>query len=118
MKSRVRELKEHGDKLFSQRGPLLSLWQTTAEQFYVERADFTRQFSLGEEFASHLMTGAPVMARRDLANQFHAMLRPRQKPWFHARTLNDRINEDATALKWLDRASDIMRTFMYEAKAQ
>lgn len=118
MKSRVRELKEHGDKLFSQRGPLLSLWQATAEQFYVERADFTRQFSLGEEFASHLMTGAPVMARRDLANQFHAMLRPRQKPWFHARTQNNRVNEDATALKWLDRASDIMRTFMYETPAQ
>lgn len=118
MRSRVREIKDQGDKLFSKRSALLSLWQATAEQFYVERADFTRQFSLGEEFASHLMTGAPVMARRDLANQFHAMLRPRQKPWFHARTQNDRVNEDATALKWLDRATTIMRTFMYETPAQ
>lgn len=118
MKVRCQDLVQQGDRLFSQRAPLHSLWQSTADQFYPERANFTRQFSQGEEFAQHLMTGFPVMCRRDLANQFHAMLRPRQKPWFHARTQSERVNKDAGALKWLDRATDIMRTFMYEGPAQ
>jgi hypothetical protein len=42
-KSRVRELALQGDKLFSKRQPLLSLWQTMAENFYPIRADFTTQ---------------------------------------------------------------------------
>lgn len=118
MQTRVRDLVEQGDKLFSARGSLLSLWQSTAEQFYPERADFTKAFNAGDEFASHLMTGMPAMARRDLANQFHAMLRPRSRLWFHPRTLNERVNEDATALKWLDWSGDLMFKVMYERRAQ
>jgi hypothetical protein len=73
---------------------------------------------LGEEFASNLMSGYPVLARRDLANALSSMLRPPGEKWFHARTTNERINEDATALTWLDRASDVLRTMMYERRSQ
>lgn len=118
MDTRARTVKEIGDRLFSKRFSLMSLWQTTAEQFYPERADFTTTFTLGDEFAAHLMTGVPVLARRDLANNFAAMLRPRGAPWFHARTMNDKINEDSTALKWLDWATERMRIIMYDQKAQ
>lgn len=118
MKTRVRDIVEQGDKLFSKRQPILSLWQSTAEQFYPERADFTTTFTLGDEFASHLMTGLPALARRDLANNFAAMLRPRQKPWFHCRVDDERINDDATARRWLDHAGDIMRRMMYDPRAK
>ena len=57
MKQRVRDLLLLGDKLFSQRFPLLTLWQLDAEQFYPIRADFTRKRSWSEEFASFLLTG-------------------------------------------------------------
>jgi hypothetical protein len=107
--SRAKELVKEGNKLFTKREPLLSFWQTSAEQFYPERADFTNKFSLGQEFASHLMTGRPVMARRDLANSFSAMLRPRSRPWFHAITNNEDINNDTAARQWLDKASEAMR---------
>jgi hypothetical protein len=46
-KSRVRELSQQGDKLFSKRQPLMSLWQTMAENFYPYRADFTTSAPLG-----------------------------------------------------------------------
>src|SRR5687768_6477280 len=108
MRTRVRDIVEQGNKLFSARQPLLSLWQSIAEQFYPERADFTSKFSLGEEFASHLMTGRPVMARRDLANSFSAMLRPKNKPWFMAQTMSEEINNDGTARQWLERSSDVL----------
>jgi hypothetical protein len=114
MKARVKELIELSDRQFSKRSSLLTLWQTTAEQFYPERADFTSSRQIGEEFASHLMTGRPLMARRDLANTFSAMLRPRSKPWFHARTNDEAINKDAASRAWLDDKSDVMRRAMYD----
>jgi len=118
MKTRVRELKEHGDRLFSLRFPLLTLWQQFAEQFYPMRADFTRKRFISEEFASYLMTGRPVMAHRDLGNALSSMLRPRGQPWFHARTDSETINNDPAARAWLDRGSDILRRIMYDGKSQ
>ena len=114
MKSRCRELREQGEALFTRRLPLMSIWQDIAMNFYVERADFTTVRSIGSEFASHLMTGVPAMARRDLGNQISAMLRPRGKPWFHARTQFDEVNRDASAKQWLDEASEVQRLVMYD----
>jgi hypothetical protein len=113
-KSRVRELTEQGNRLFSKRQPLLSLWQTMAENFYPYRADFTTSRALGDEFASNLMTGRPVLAQRDLGNALSSMLRPRGVAWFHARTGDEAINNDATAKQWLDAKSDVMRRAMYD----
>lgn len=118
MKTRVRELIEQGDQLFSKRQSFMSLCQHTAEHFYPERADFTTDFTLGQEFADHLMTGRPVLARRDLANSFSAMLRPRGKQWFKIRTSNERINEDASARKWLDWATGVMARAMFAKDTQ
>jgi len=118
MKQRVKDLIDRGSRLFSDRRPLLSTWQDMAMNFYPERADFTVQRSIGIEFASHLMTGEPVMARRDMANTLSAMLRPRGQPWFMAITNDEAINKDPDAKKWLEWASEIMRKFMYENNAK
>lgn len=118
MRQRCLDLIKEGDSLFSKRSPLLSLWQEIALQFYPMRADFMAQHSMGEEFASHLMTGRPVLAHRDLGNALSSMLRPRGTPWFHARTDDERINSDAGAKQWLDHKSEIMRRVMYDRRAQ
>lgn len=118
MKARVREIVEQGNRLFEKRRPMLSLWQTMAENFYPMRADFTRPRHAGEEFASHLMTGRPVLAHRDLGNALSSMLRPRNKQWFHARTDDERINQDARCKQFLDRMGDAMRRLMYDKRAQ
>jgi len=117
MKTRVKELIEHGERLFSSRIQIVSLWQSIAENFYVERADFTTTRSIGQEFASHLMTGVPAMCRRDLANQIGAMLRPSGQPWFHARTQIEEINRDPTARQWLDWASERMRLYIDDTRS-
>lgn len=118
MKSRVRELVEQGDRLFTKRMPLHALWQTIAENFCPIRADFTTSRQLGDEYASHLMTGRPVLAHRDLGNSLSSMLRPRGTPWFHARTGDEKINNDAAARAWLDNKSDVMRRVMYDQRSQ
>ena len=118
MKNRVRELIAEGDRLFSDRTPLLSLWQDVAMNFYPERADFTVQRSIGNEFASHLVTGQPALARRDMANTLSAMLRPRGQPWFHGVTNDERINKDPDCKKWLEWATEIQRKFTYDNRAK
>lgn len=118
MKQRVRDIIEQGDRLYSQKGPFDTLCQKIADHFYPERADFTVQRSLGNEFASHLMTGWPVLMRRELANSVAAMLRPRGKKWFRARTDSESVNNDPLSRAWLDRASDTQTRVMYARNSQ
>lgn len=101
----VEDLLKQGHKLFEAKAPLLNLWQTIAELFYPERADFTIQRSLGEELCEGLATGSPVMMRRDLGNALGAMLRPPNKEWMHTRVDRwDEVGSEARA--WLERAED------------
>lgn len=119
MKSRVRELIEVGDKLFTKRSHVTTMWQAIAEQLYPERADFTgKSNATSDDYGPDLVTGVPVMMRRDLADSFSAMLRPRGKPWFKARALDEEINEDATAKQFFDYISEAMLNAMYEKRAQ
>ena len=118
MKQRVKDVIEQGDKLFSAKAPLDSLMQRIADHFYPERADFTTQRSLGDEFAAHLMTGWPVLMRRELGNSVAAMLRPRGKKWFRARTDSEQVNQDPEARAWLDWASDTQMRVMYARSSQ
>ena len=115
MDSRAQELISIGDALFTKKLPILSLWQSISEQFDPLRADYTYTRSIGMEFYSHLMTGVPVMASRDLANAINAMLRPPGQTWFHARTQSQAVNRDGGAKIWLDWASELMRQAMYDS---
>lgn len=114
MNSELQFLIKRGDKLFSDRQPLMSLWQELAENFYVERADFTTRRDLGDDFAGHLMTGLPLMIRRDLANQISAMLRPRGKDWAEGVPADQELAEDQRIKGWCQDKSAVMRRAMYD----
>jgi hypothetical protein len=116
-RQRVLDLMRYGDALFSNRMPLMTLWQVEAENFHVMRADFTRSRYPNEEFASYLMSGRPAMAFRDLKNAIAGMLRPRDQQWLHARVLDDKANEDLTNKRYLDWLSQQQRRFMYDRRA-
>jgi Bacteriophage head to tail connecting protein len=115
MRQRVLDIVAAGTALFSKRYPVMSLWQTQAENFHVMRADFTRRRYFSEEFGSYLMTGRPARCHRDLMNSFSTMLRRDQ--WFHAKTTSETINEDRSAKVWLDAASKAQRRAMYDRRA-
>lgn len=101
MDSMCKALIKAGDRLFTHRSSLESLWQEIGDHFYPERAQFTHVFSLGEEFADHLMTSYPVLARRDLGNSFASMLRTGD--WFKLTTARDEPPDQAAEeyLEWL-----------------
>lgn len=115
--SYAKKLIEQSNQLFEKRSGLLSLWQTIADNFYPERADFTSARNLGEEFGVNLMTSYPVLARRDLGNAIGSMLRPSSKQWFHVRT-RDYEGLGAEARAWLQTATTRMRRAMYDRRSQ
>ena len=114
----AKELVDLGDKLFSKRSPLDTLWQEIAENFYPERADFTSPHNFGDDFAAHLMDSFPVLMRRELANSISAMLRPRDRPWFRSTTLDDAIDDEEKNAKFLEYIRDTMRRKIYDARSQ
>lgn len=108
-----KELRELGDDLFTKKKPLDSLWQETSDNFYPERANFTTQRSIGEDFASNLMTSYPVLSRRALGNNFGSMLRPTAKPWFHTGIRHSQIKDNETR-QYLQAFEETQRRAMYD----
>jgi hypothetical protein len=114
---RAKDLIAQGDKLFSKRSTLMSLWQEVADNFYVERADFTAVRTLGEDYAAGLNTSYPLIVRRELGDAISAMLRPKSQPWMSMTVENeDRLS--TTARQFLEWATSVQRRAMYDRQAQ
>jgi hypothetical protein len=114
----AKKLAELGENLLSKKGPLNSLHQEIAENFYPQRADFTVTRWLGEDFASNLMSSYPVIACRDLQNQIGMMLRPTARPWFHvARKFSEGEEDDTEVRQHLEYFETVMRRAMYDPPA-
>lgn len=113
MHTDCKALCDRGDRLFQQKRPLDSRNQDIADQFYVERADFTVVRDIGADWADHLTTGYPSMVRRDLGNSLGSMLRPKGQPWFHIRADREE-REDHEAKVWLEWAEGVQRRAMYD----
>jgi hypothetical protein len=116
--SRARELIELGSKLYTDKIPYDSLCQEIAEQLYPERADFTRQIVLGNEFADHLMDSYPLMVRRELGNSISSMLRPKDKPWFRQSTADDDLDNDPEVATFLEYLTKVTRANIYDTRTK
>jgi hypothetical protein len=98
MKLTVEQVLAQGNHLFERKYPILSLWQTIAENFYPERADFTITRNVGSELADNLVDSYPIMARRDMANALSAMLRDGR--WFEGDVDQEPDYEGKAWLQW------------------
>lgn len=121
MKERVRDLIGQGDTLFGRRSGIVSLWQDISENFYPTRADFTRHdpygYTEGRYWMDGLMTGSPILAHRELSDQFAAMLRPKGKDWFGMTVEDERVAQDSTVKAWFQGKASTMRRIMYDTQA-
>lgn len=117
MQARAKKALEQAKKAFAARSQYDMLWQKQAEIFYPERADFTRTYSAGDERYDGIISTEPMLMRRDLAQQFGAMLRPRGRPWFAVTAKPDEAMEDDDAKRWCERATDTMRNIVYAPRA-
>lgn len=111
----AKKLFELGDNLFGKKAPLNLRWQSVAENFYPERADFTitRQLGWAQDAAGDMLSSYPFIARRSLGNQLGTMLRPTAKPWFHVarRHVNNEQNDIRVILQGFEKTQ---RRAMYD----
>lgn len=115
--SRAKELVQQGDSFYTKRTPLLSLWQEISDNFYPERADFTINRNIGEDFAANLTTSYPVLARRELGSLISSMMRPSNEDWYHVNVgREDKV--DNAGKEWLQWATGTMRRAMYDRVTQ
>ena len=93
-------LKKHIKHHFDRQRVVLPLWQTLADNFYPERADFTITRNVGTELGDNLVDSYPVLMRRDLGNSLNAMLRDGE--WFKIGIDGE---PDQMGKKWLEWSS-------------
>ena len=106
------ELVALSNHLFEKQYPVLSLYQTLADHFYPERADFTTTRNVGSELADGLLDSFPVLVRRDLGNSFSAMLR--DGDWFNVGVEGD-VSYESKA--WLQGSTKRLKSLLTNRKS-
>lgn len=114
MEQRIQDILAQAEHAFN-RGSLLTLWQSTAENFYPERADFTTSRSLGTDLCDHLSTSKPIVIRRTLGDSIGSMLRSREVGWMKT-TIEGEENLDYDGKRWLEWATKRQLETMYGEK--
>lgn len=115
MEQRAKDALRLGNKLFEKKKNVDSLWQEIALNFYPERADFTSERSDGEEYADHLDSSFPVLARRELGNLIPAAMRPRANKWFSIHVDDEDLDEGDAERRFLEYVTDVQWRAMYDA---
>lgn len=105
-----------GDKLFGDKRQLNNLHQELALNFYPERADFTDKRNAGDEYADHLFSSFPVMARREFANMVDELLFPDK--FFAVHVDDEEIDEGDAERAFLEHLTDIQYRAMMDPAAR
>lgn len=102
---------------FGKRGSLMSFYQDIAEHFYPERAEFTTEHTLGEDFASRLYASEPPLFRRDFGNYLDAALRPWGRDWFGVVPSDPRVAKNLSVKQYLDSRSQMTRQLLKDRRS-
>lgn len=113
LKTKDQGLVNQGNELFAKKDMLNCFWQEVAENFYPQRADFTNQRQVGQDFANNLTTSYPVLAHRDLSNAISTFLRPRSQEWFKM-SIGNEEQLDNEGRRWLELATKRQKRFIYD----
>lgn len=108
---------KRGKRRFAERGTVLSLWQTQAELFYPERADFNTQAVGGAERYKDIFAGEPIQLRDRLQNGIGALMRSSTRDWFKAKVIPKQIGDLDTVKACCEQVTDIQRDATYARAA-
>lgn len=98
MKQTPADLIALGQSMFTKQSVLLPLWQTMAEHFYPQRADFTFNRNIGTELAGNLVDSYPLLVSRELSDSYETLLR--QGEWFEMATQDTTDYQGKAWLEW------------------
>ena len=114
MDDNASELLKRGDARFSARSQLETFWQEVSLNFCPWHSFFTTSHVWGEDYASNLIDGTPMLLGRDFVGQLASMLRPAGKQWFWHRSEHDSINNDIECREYLDWRSRQQMRIMFD----
>lgn len=114
--SNAEELYRLGSGLFAAKYPILTLWQTLAEELYQARANFTQELLDSDEIMRQQFTSIPSQNRRDLASAMGALSRPKSQMWFSAKSRDENRNTER-AKAWCGKMRDKQATLLYTERA-
>lgn len=117
MDENAKELEQREKRLFGKKAGFDALNQEIALNFRPQRADFTGDRALGEEFAIDLFDSEPIRCCRELGDARAAMLRPGGREWFRAVLRNRKAADDPQVKQVLDVANQIARDAIYDPEA-
>lgn len=117
MDSRAKEVLKIGNKMFSDKREVDSLWQELAYNFYPARANFTTERSWGEEYNDHLFSSYPILSHRELSNHIGANMRPRDRRWLSMHVNNEQMDDEDSVRRYLEYLEDIQWRAMYDPDA-
>lgn len=96
---------------FSKKANYDQLCQELAYYMYPEKADFTDEIYIGEEFTDHITDPTPMRDCRDLGDQIGTMLRSGE--WFNV-AVNEELMGINSVRRKLDEMTAITRGLLYE----
>lgn len=115
MESRARDVLRIGDQRFSHRRRVDELWQELALNFYPNRANFTVKCDDGAEYADHLFSSYPPLARRELGNMLDEFLFPDK--FFSIHIDDEELDEGDEEREFLEYLTGIQHRAMTDPNA-
>jgi hypothetical protein len=107
-------LLKRSEALFTDKMPLLTLWQEIADHFHPERADMTNRRPVGTDYYRMLFESIPPQYARDLAGAVGAIMRPRGRPWFKCKANEGSEGDTDDAARWYEQLTHGLRTQLYQ----
>ena len=114
----VQEIIQTRNKLRENRSGWIDLWQELAEVLQPKRADFTHPRVQGEDRTEHIFDSTPMQARRGLATAIDGLLKPKTGRWFMTRAVDEVLNDDDEAKRWMQEVDRRMFSAIYSRKAR
>nr|ANO58160.1 head-tail connector protein [uncultured Gammaproteobacteria bacterium] len=99
----VEQLLKRYETLKAQRYSWDVLWDDIALYVMPNRADFVTKRSTGDKGRTDkVYDSTAIHSNEILATSLHGALTPAQSPWFTIRFRDDELNEDDTAMEWME----------------
>jgi len=111
--ARAKEWRARSESLFNARSMMNFRWQTLAEIFDPDRSDFTFEWVDGQDPFYGLYTSEPQILRRNMANRFGSMTRPKGVEWFKLVARPEELMEDDEIKEWCADATMRQRNVVY-----
>lgn len=110
-----KELLDMANRMFSEKQNWNNLCQEIGYFFAPQKADFTDEITLGEEFASYITDPTPIIMARDLGDSFGTMLRSDE--WFKVSISDEKLRERNDIARFLDYMTEVTRAMLYDKRA-